>query len=85
MATRRCRACGQQLPAEDFRRCAGASGARRRTCRSCEGRQRTRRWLVSSGRPVRPEYLEPELTMGDHLRIIDAERGEQHEGYEAHG
>jgi len=77
MATRRCRCCGRQLPAEDFRRCPGASGARRRTCRSCEGRQRTRRWLISSGRPVSAEYLEPELTLTEHLRILEEERQER--------
>lgn len=77
--TRRCRACGCEQPLERYRRVAGSTRVRRRTCRRCENRQRTRRWLVTVGREIRPEYREPELTLGEHLRILEYERLERGE------
>jgi len=75
--TRCCRSCGYELPLNRFRRVAGCADIRRRTCRSCESRQRTRRWFLAVGRPVPPQYREPEVALGLVLRTMDHEHAER--------
>lgn len=69
--SRFCRTCARLMPTRAFRRARGASY--RRTCRACESRSRMRRRWVSSGRPVPQRYADPELSLGTHLRILEAE------------
>lgn len=78
--TRCCRSCGYELPLHRFRRVAGCADVRRRTCRSCESRQRTRRWFLSEGRPVPARYHEPQLELGLVLRTLEHETTERSEG-----
>jgi len=77
METRHCRSCGAVLPRTQFRRVPRGT---LRICRPCESR-RAQRWRFHSlGRPVPARLQEPELTLGEHLRILGHEALEQRGG-----
>lgn len=78
MQLRSCRSCGARIPHAAFRRVARGV---LRICRPCESR-RAQRWRhLARGREVPARLEEPDLSMGEHLRILELEqlerRGEQ--------
>jgi hypothetical protein len=76
METRSCRVCGRELALGMFRRLMRGSGWRR-VCRPCESRRRMRYRCFAKGQDVPTRYRDPELTLGEHLRILEAERCER--------
>jgi hypothetical protein len=74
MEYRSCRICGARRLHAEYRRVARGV---LRICRACESR-RAQRWrLLATGRTVPERLEEPDISLGEHLRILEYEQLER--------